>query len=130
MTSSTVHIIESRFNVPTKEAKELKDQLVKRGVKVYLELNDGYKRVDLALPEAKLNIEVDGLHHLTDPLQIVKDLSRGYYSSKRGYHTMHIPNEMLRNHMKDIADGLAGAAKISKERIHVHVRHMKNENPQ
>jgi very-short-patch-repair endonuclease len=69
--------VHNGFKKPTKEAADLKEELIKRGVKVYVELNDGYKYVDLALPDAKLNVEVDGVHHLTNPHQIVTDLSRG-----------------------------------------------------
>ena len=92
------------------------DPLMKRGVKVYVELNDGYKHVDLALPKAKLNIEVDGAQHLTNPNQIMADLNRGYYSNKLGYSTMHIPNEMIRLHLNQIADALAEASKMSSKR--------------
>lgn len=86
-----------------------------------MELNDKFKRVDLALPKAKLNVEVDGIQHLTDPKQIVADLARGYYSHKLGYDTMHIPNEMIRSHLEEIASGLAEASKIREQKIHIHL---------
>lgn len=118
---NTIHLVHNGFKKPTKEAIDLKEELIKRGVKVYVELNDGYKHVDLALPDAKLNIEVDGVQHLTNPHQIVADLSRGYYSSKLGYSTMHISNEMIRLHLREIADALAQASKILKEKIRIHL---------
>lgn len=107
--------------IPTREAAALKDELEARGIKVYAELNDGFKHIDLAIPRAKLNVEVDGIQHLTNPQQIVADLSRGYYSHKRGFATMHIPNELIRSHLIDIADGLARASKIREQRIRVHL---------
>lgn len=116
-----LHIIHNGFKEPTKEAASLRKELEERGVKVYTELNDKYKRVDLALPAAKLNVEVDGIQHLTDPNQIVADLARGYYSHKLGYDTMHIPNEMIRSHLKAIAEGLAEASKIREKKIRVHL---------
>ena len=99
----------------------LKSALEERGVKVYVELNDGYKSVDLALPRPKINVEVDGIQHLTNPEQILKDLNRGYYSSKLGYATMHIPNEMIRSHLFKIADALAEASKQREEKIKIHL---------
>lgn len=118
---SQIHLVHNGFKEPTKEAAELKQELVKREVKVYVELNDGYKHVDLALPDAKLNVEVDGIQHLTNPNQIVKDLARGYYSNKLGYDTMHIPNEMIRLHLGEIADALAEASKIRKQKLQIHL---------
>lgn len=118
---NTIHLIHGGFKEPTKEATDLKEELKKRGVKVYVELNDGHKHVDLGLPDAKLNIEIDGIQHLTDPHQIVADLNRGYYSSKLGYSTMHIPNEMIRLHLQEIADALAQASKIRTQTIKVHL---------
>ena len=116
-----IQLVHNGFKEPTKEAAELKDALKERGVKVYVELNDGYKHVDLAIPDAKLNVEVDGVHHLTNPHQIVTDLNRGYYSNKLGYSTMHIPNEMIHLHLGEIADALAEASKMLEQKIRVHL---------
>ena len=116
-----IHLVHHCFRTPTKEAADLKNELEKHGVKVYVELSDGHKHIDLALPDAKLNIEVDGIHHLTNPKQIVADLARGYYSNMLGYDTMHIPNEMIRLHLAEIADALAEASKIREQKIQVHL---------
>ncbi len=97
-----INLVHHGFRTPTKEAADLKNELEKHGVKVYVELSDGHKHIDLALPEAKLNIEVDGIHHLTNPRQIVADLARGYYSNK-------------------LADALAEASKIREQKIQVHL---------
>ena len=105
-----------KYRMPTKEADDLRNALEERGVRVFLEYHDGYKHIDLALPGAKINVEVDGIQHLTDPKQILADLHRGYYSHKRGYNTMHIPNEMIRSHLYEISNALAEASKM-KERI-------------
>jgi len=106
---------------PTREALSLKEALEKQGVVVYKELDDGYKHIDLALPKAKINIEVDGIQHLTNPSQILTDLKRGYYSHKNGYDTMHIPNEMIRLHLKQISEALAEASKMKERQIHIHL---------
>lgn len=115
-------VVRIRHNrIPTQKARELKDALLKRGVKVYVELHDGFKTVDLAIPNAKINIEVDGVHHLTNTKQILADLNRGYYSHKNGYDTMHIQNETIEKHLDKIADALAEAAKIRQEKIFVNL---------
>lgn len=112
----------NRYRAPTKEANDLKKALEQKGVLVYVELNDGYKHIDLAIPKARLNIEVDGIKHLIDPYQILADLGRGYYSHKNGYDTMHIPNEMIHSHLKEISEALAEAVKIRTQRkILVHL---------
>ncbi len=115
-----LHVI-SKSNVPTKEALALKDALEDKGITVYKELHDGFKTIDLTLPKAKINIEVDGIQHLTNPKQILADLERGYYSHKNGYDTMHIPNEMIRLHLPEISEALAEAAKIRQKRLYVRV---------
>jgi very-short-patch-repair endonuclease len=109
----------SHYRTPTAEVTALKKALQDRGVKVYVELNDGFKHVDLAIPKARVNVEVDGIQHLTNPKQIVADLARGYYSHKSGYDTMHIPNEMIRTHLDEIADALAEASAIREHKIHI-----------
>ena len=111
----------NKFSVPTEEARALKKALEQQGIRVYVELDDGHKRIDLAIPKAKLNVEVDGIQHLTNPHQILADLSRGYYSHKNGFDTMHIPNEMIHSHLKEISEALAEASKIREKKIHIHL---------
>ncbi len=114
-------IIIKKYRTPTKEASDLKDKLEEQGVRVLVELHDGHKHIDLTIPKAKLNIEVDGIQHLTNPQQIVSDLSRGYYSHKNGFDTMHIPNEMIRLHLNEISSALAEASKIREQKIYLHL---------
>lgn len=110
-----------KYRVPTKEAGDLKKALEDRGTRVLVELHDGYKHIDLAIPKAKINIEVDGIQHLTNPNQILSDLDRGFYSHKNGYDTMHIPNEMIRLHLNEISSALAEASKVREKKLCVHV---------
>jgi very-short-patch-repair endonuclease len=113
--------IVKKFRIPTKEATDLKEALEKQGVRVLVELHDGHKHIDLAIPKAKINIEVDGIQHLTNPHQILTDLNRGYYSHQNGFNTLHIPNEMIRLHLKEISEALAEASKIREKKIHVYL---------
>ena len=47
----------------TQETINLFLVLKRKGVPAILEKYDGHKTIDIAVPEAKLNIEVDGQHH-------------------------------------------------------------------
>jgi very-short-patch-repair endonuclease len=121
MKATSPKIIINKYRTPTQEASRLKSELEKRGVRVLVELHDGHKHIDLTIPKAKINIELDGIQHLTNPEQIVADLSRGYYSHKNGFDTMHIPNEMVRLHLEKISNALAEAAKMRARRIYLHM---------
>lgn len=111
----------NKYKKPTQETMDLKNSLEKHGITVLLEVNDGHKSVDIGIPRAKINVEVDGIQHLTNPHQIVADLNRGYYSNKLGYNTMHIPNEMIHSHLKEISEALAEASKIREQKLHIHL---------
>jgi very-short-patch-repair endonuclease len=71
----------------TPDSEKLKKELEKlnirvlAGVKERDEDGDVVKPIDLAIPAARLNIEVDGRHHLTSSRQIRADLERATYSS-------------------------------------------------
>lgn len=115
-----VHVLR-KYRRSTEEARVLRLALEERGVRVYTELYDRHKHIDLSMPDAKLNIEVDGIQHLTDPHQIVADLNRGYYSHKSGFSTMHIPNVLIHTHITPIADALAEAARLREKKLRVHL---------
>ena len=107
---------------PTQEENDLKKALEKLGVRVLSQVKDQYepgkyKTIDLAIPDAKINIEVDGPKHLTNAHQIVTDLMRSHYSDDKGYFTIHIPNEFIHSDLPKISKALADAAKIRIEQI-------------
>jgi very-short-patch-repair endonuclease len=99
---------------PTEHEKLLKQELEKRGVKVFPQFNDSHKHIDLYLPEAKINIEIDGIQHLTDARHILSDFGRTYYADKAGYNTIHIQNEVLDKHLEEIADAIVEVVAIRK----------------
>lgn len=105
------------FRRPTKYAGLLRKTLQKLGIRVLTEVNDGHKSIDLTIPSAKLDIEVDGNQHLTDASQIVRDLKRSHYSDREGYDTIHIPNAELKENLGGIASAVAEASKIREEEI-------------
>ena len=103
--------------IPTDEALLLQKALQEKGIQISVEAFDSHKHVDLKISPAKLDIEIDGIQHLTSSRQIIADLNRSYHSHNDGFATMHIPNEMIRLHLKDISQALAEASKIRESKI-------------
>jgi len=85
----------------TPEARRLCFALKEKGFYALIDFWDGHKHIDIAIPEAKINIEVDGLQHNFKPEQALADLKRTYYSFKKGYFTLRIPNSLISNHFDE-----------------------------
>lgn len=96
---------------PSKYSLELAQALRDRGLFIWVEHWDGHKHVDICIPEAKINIEIDGLHHFTNPEQIEADFKREFYSEESKIDTIHIPNELILGHLDKIADAISEVAK-------------------
>ncbi len=105
------------YKKPTHEEILLKSALEARGVKVLSHVKDGHKTIDLAIPSAKINIEIDGKQHVTDPHQIISDLSRNHYSDVLGYETIHIPNTYIHTDLERIATALTSASQMREKQI-------------
>jgi very-short-patch-repair endonuclease len=88
----------------TPEAQILHKALKYKGVPSELEKWDGYKHIDIAIPEAKINIEIDGAQHNLDAEQALSDLKRTYHSFMKGFFTLRIPNSLIREHLDEITD--------------------------
>lgn len=84
-------------NTTTENAIALYFALKSRKVKAQLEKWDGNKHIDIAIPTAKINIEIDGIHHNQSTRQALSDLKRTYYSYLKGYFTLRIPNSLVYN---------------------------------
>ena len=105
---------------PTPQAIKLKRELEKLGIKVLAEVNDhDQKHIDLAIPSARINIEVDGRQHYEDPFQIMSDLGRTHFSDDEGFSTIHIPNVFIDSDkdLPRVAEALAEAALMIEERL-------------
>jgi len=102
---------------PTPEALKLYQALKKRGVPATLEKFDGFKHIDIAIPQAKVNIEVDGGQHNFDHKQALADLKRTFYSFKKGYVTLRIPNSLVREHLEETADYITDFLNESLEQL-------------
>lgn len=95
----------------TPEAKLLHKALLRRGIKCELEADDGYKSVDISIDWAKLDIEIDGKHHIYNSKQLYTDIKRSNYSKEDGYDTIRITNAMIRENVNGIADSIAKVAR-------------------
>lgn len=102
---------------PTKYVLMLADALKQRGVILEVEKWDGHKHVDIYIPNDNLYIEVDGLPHSTNVKQIIADLNRDYFSFKDGFFTKHITNELIENHLDEIADAIATVSRNAPNKI-------------
>lgn len=94
----------NKFNYSTKETINLYFSLRERGVPAELEKFDGYKTVDIAVAEARVNIEVDGEQHFNNADQAFDDLKRTFFSFKKGFLTLRIPNVLVKQNLKQTAD--------------------------
>ena len=82
------------------------DALKIEGVYAELEYWDGHKHVDIRIPDAYLYIEVDGLHHFTQPKQIARDFLRDNHSSQDGYDTLRVPNAVVEAHLDKVVSAI------------------------
>jgi very-short-patch-repair endonuclease len=95
-----------RIGIPSKYAIVLNNELLKRGLHTELECWDGHKHIDIAIPSARLYIEIDGKEHFTNPATIERDFKRTHYSDKSNFNTFHIPNLFIKHHCKVLAKGI------------------------
>lgn len=104
----------------TKQVEKLYQALLTASVRVTPEYWDGHKHIDLAILEAKLYIEVDGLQHLTDPKQILADFDREHYSDVEGFNTIHISNLVIESHLSDVVKAICAVIERRKEQLLVY----------
>ncbi|MCX6781588.1 MAG: hypothetical protein NTW66_00470 [Candidatus Magasanikbacteria bacterium] len=97
---------------PTPQAVSLYNALRERKIYCELEAWDEHKHIDISIPWAQIDIEIDGLQHYTNPEEIKKDFRRTYYSvHRKDYDTIHIPNYIIESHLNQVADALAAVAR-------------------
>lgn len=101
----------SKIKPASAHAKKLYRILKERGIACWLEHWDEYKHVDMCLPDAKLYIEVDGPEHYLNAKQIIADIKRDRYSEKEGFDTFRVNNEMIDEHLDELADAIEVVAR-------------------
>ncbi|MDP2684979.1 MAG: hypothetical protein Q8P20_08160 [bacterium] len=102
----------------TPQAEKLCEALRNRKIFCKTEVWDGHKHIDISIPWAKIDIEVDGLQHYTNAKQMISDFDRSYWSVQNdNYDTFHVPNTILDSHLEQVADALANAAREKYKQI-------------
>lgn len=109
------HQKQNKNSKVTPQATALYDALRKRGIKCKLEAYDGYKHVDISIEWARLNIEIDGKHHLFKYQQMSADMGRDTASQEEGIYTIRIPNSQIEEDVNKLADNIA---KVARKRYH------------
>ena len=61
------------------------------------------------------HIEVDGEYHNTRPKQALADLKRTYYSFKKNYFTLRIPNSLVEKHFEECIDLIIEIVNVKKD---------------
>lgn len=102
---------------PTPQALLLANALKEKGIDIETEHWDGHKHIDIFIPKAKIYIEVDGLPHFSKPERILSDFERDYYSSRDGFFTKRIPNELINTHLNEITDAIAKVVTLELNKI-------------
>jgi very-short-patch-repair endonuclease len=82
-----------------------------------LEKFDGYETVDIAVVDAKVNIEVEGPHNNYKYEQALSDLKRTLFSFQKGYLTVRIPNTLINKNLEETADSITDFLRLSKLKI-------------
>lgn len=95
----------------TPQAQKLYTALRKRGIRCKVEEYDGFKHVDISIGWAKLNIEIDGRHHIFNPKQLYSDIERDSYSQEEDISTIRIPNDDIDKDVNQVADSIAKVAR-------------------
>lgn len=98
-------------------AKALYIELKRRGVPAELEKWDGTKTIDIAVVDARVNIEVDGGQHNYNSNQAFADLKRTLYSFKKGYLTLRIPNSLVKHDIQKTADLITEFCSESRDQL-------------
>jgi ribosomal protein L31 len=104
------------YSTATDQAIDIYFALRQRGVPAILEKSDGFKTIDIAVPQAKMNIEVDGGHHNYSGRQAMSDLKRSLHSFKKGYYTLHIPNSLAKYDLEETADLITQFLVVSRDK--------------
>jgi very-short-patch-repair endonuclease len=112
---------QEEFKVKSQQATPLAvalfKQLKRRGVPAELEKWDGNKTIDIAVVDAKVNIEVDGGQHNFNADQAMADLFRTLHAFKRGYLTLRVPNSLVKYNLERTADLITEFLVESKEQL-------------
>lgn len=86
------------------------------GYESYAEWFDGVKYIDIAIPNAMVNIEVDGSRYNNQD-RAVPDQGRTYYSYAQGCFTLRIPASLLENDFNKAVGYIVNLIQKSQDQI-------------
>ena len=101
------HAYPNEHKKVTPQARRLSRALKDLHVCHELEYYDGYKHVDIAIPSARLFLELDGTQHGFNPKQMIADDERDKYSQNAGWTTKRIPNVWIDKNVNKLANSIA-----------------------
>jgi hypothetical protein len=104
-------------NKDTIDATRLYLSLKKRSVPAELEKFNGYKTIDIAIVDAKVNIEVEGPHHHPKYKQALTDLKQTLYSFQDGFLTLRIPDVLIKKNLEETANCVTELIMNNKNQI-------------
>ena len=93
--------LKAKLEHTSRETVKLYFLLKKRGIAAELEKDDSLNTIDIAIVNAKVNIEVDQPQTNYNRRQALADLKRTYYSFEKGYYTLRIPNALVAYDQED-----------------------------
>lgn len=107
MTHQKMPTYQNKENKATPQAQRLSEALNDLRVQNELEYDDGHKHVDIAIPSARLYIELDGSQHAFNAKQIIADDDRDKGSQKSGWTTKRFPNAYVDKDVDGLAQSIA-----------------------
>jgi very-short-patch-repair endonuclease len=116
---------------PTPEAGKLGHILKKiHNCPIEFEKKVGNMHIDIVIPEARVNIEIDGKHHSLNPKQALADLKRTYYSFRNRFLTLRIPNCLVRDDktIRETADYIVRLLNESNKQLEEDIMEFDDEN--
>lgn len=102
---------------PSKQTKMLYDALKSKGINAQMEYYDGHKTVDIAILDAHIFIEVDGIQHFTNPKQILSDFKRYHFSDGDDFNTFYVTNQIIDKYVDEVANALLEVVKIKSGKL-------------
>lgn len=115
--TSCHHELAPKFKKSSREALRLYFSLRRRGIRAELEKFDGFKTFDIAIKEAKLNIELEGRKAHYNPFEAIADLERDCVSFKKGFNTIRIPNELIAYDLEKTTNYLHHFINVNKRTV-------------
>jgi len=78
-----------------------------RGVPAILEEQTGFRTIDILVPHARLNIELEAAGNNFKPDRAIQELETALDGFKNGFLTLRIPESSSKNYLDDAADKIS-----------------------